>query len=82
MGAVMDKTNDTDMVLVRWNEFVTYQAVVPRSVMWGARALKEGKHPWQHDIVVFDAAADKGEIVDSDGMQNITFHRLDDEKEI
>ena len=71
-----------DVVLAVWNEFVTYEAEIPRSVMEEAFAAKKSEHAWRHDIIVFDAAVDKAEIVDSDGMMNITFREADNGKEI
>lgn len=71
-----------DVVVAVWNEFVTYEAEIPRSVMEEALAAKKTPEPWQHDIIVFDAAVDKAEIVDSDGMMNITFHEAETGKEI
>lgn len=67
---------DEETVFVSWNEFVTYGATIRRSVMDEAIKAKDSNRPWDFYGIVFDAAIDLGDpqIVDSNGMENITFH--------
>lgn len=66
----------SEVVVVTWNERVTYSATISRAVMDEANKANEDNRYWDFYGIVFNAAIDLGDpqIVESDGMENITFH--------
>lgn len=66
----------SEVVVVSWNETVTYSATISRAVMDEAdKAMEDGRY-WDFYGIVFNAAIDLGDpqIVESQGMENIAFY--------
>jgi hypothetical protein len=61
-------------VIVMWNEFVTYEARISREAMDRAVEAKDNGSIGDYWSIVFDAACPVCEIVDSGGMDNISFY--------